>query len=58
MVKTGSPKCLWDHCLEIEAYIRSCISNDIYMIAGLVPEAIMTGTTTDISHIAEFGWYD
>jgi len=58
MIKTGSPKCLWDHCLELEAYVRSCTSNDIYMTAGQVPETIMTGNTADISHIAEFGWYD
>jgi hypothetical protein len=58
MIKTGSPKCLWDHCLELEAYVRSCTSNDIYMTAGQVPETIMTGNTANISHIAEFGWYD
>jgi hypothetical protein len=58
MIKTGSPKCLWDHCLELEAYVRSCISNDIYMTTGQVPETVMTGNTADISHIAEFGWYD
>jgi hypothetical protein len=28
------------------------------MTAGQVPETIMTGSTGDISHIAEFGWYD
>jgi hypothetical protein len=28
------------------------------MTAGQVPETIMTGSTTDISHTAEFGWYD
>ena len=58
MTKTRSPKCLWDHCLELEAYVRSCTSNDIFMTAGQVPETIMTGNTADISHIAEFGWYD
>jgi hypothetical protein len=58
MIKTGSPKCLWDQCLELEAYVRSCTSNDIYMTAGQVPETIMSGNTADISHIAEFGWYD
>ncbi len=58
MIKTGSPKCLWDHCLELKAYVRSCTSNDIYMTAGQVPETIMTGNTADISHIAEFRWYD
>ncbi len=58
MIKTGSPKCLWDHCLEVEAYVHSCTSNDIYMTAGQLPETIMTGNTTNISHIAEFGGYD
>ena len=58
MIKTRSPKCLWDHCLELEAYVRSCTSNDIYMTAGQVSETIMTGNTAIISHIAEFGWYD
>jgi len=28
------------------------------MINGEVPETIMTGSTADISHICEFGWYD
>jgi hypothetical protein len=58
MIKNRSPKCLWDHCLAFEAYVRSCTSNDIYMTAGQVPETIMTGNTANISHIAEFGWYD
>jgi hypothetical protein len=58
MIKTRSPKCFWDHCLELEAYVRSCTSNDIYMTAGQVPETFMTGNTANISHIAEFGWYD
>jgi hypothetical protein len=58
MIKTGSSKCLWDHCLEFEAYVCSCTSNNIYMTAGQVPETIMTGDTANISHIAEFGRYD
>jgi len=58
MISTGSPKPLWDHCLELEALVRSCTCNNIYMTAGQVPETIMTGSTTDISHITEFGWYD
>jgi hypothetical protein len=57
MIKTGSPKCLWDLCLEFEAYVCSCTSNDIYMIAGQVPETIMTENTTNFRHVAEFGWY-
>jgi hypothetical protein len=58
MNKTGSPKTLWGHCLELEALVCSNTSNDIYMTNGQVPETIMKGTTADISHIAEFGWYD
>jgi hypothetical protein len=58
MIKTGLPKCLWDHCLELEAYVRSCTSNDIYMTTGQEPETIMTGNTANISHRAQFGWYN
>ena len=58
MLKTGSPKPLWDHCIELEAFIRSCTSNDIYMTVGQVPETIMTRSTANISHISEFGWYN
>ncbi|KAL3806892.1 hypothetical protein ACHAXA_009587 [Cyclostephanos tholiformis] len=57
-LKTGSQKTLWDHCLELEALVCSNTSNDIYMTNGQVPETIMKGTTADISHMAEFGWYD
>ena len=58
MLRTGSPKPLWDHCLELEALVRSNTSNDIFVTNGQVPETIMKGSTADISHIAEFGWYD
>ena len=53
MISTGSPKSLWDHCLELEALVRSCTCNDIYLTAGQVPETIMTGSTADNSHITE-----
>ena len=58
MLSTSSPKALWDHCLVLQALIRSCTSNGIYMTNGKVPETIMTGSTADISHIAGFAWYD
>ncbi len=57
MMKTGSPKVLWDHCIELEALGCSNTSNDIYMTNGKVPETIMTGSTADISHICEFAWF-
>jgi hypothetical protein len=58
MIKTGSPRVLWDHCIELEALIRSSTSNTVYMTNVEVLETIMTGSTPDISHICEFGWYD
>jgi hypothetical protein len=58
MIKTVSPRVLWDHCIELEALIRSMTSNSVYMTNGKVPETIMTGSTAVISHICEFGWYD
>ncbi len=58
MIKTGSPRVLWDHCIKLEALICSSTSNNIYMTNGEVPKTVMTGSTADISHICEFGWYD
>jgi hypothetical protein len=58
MLSTGSPKALWDHCLVLQALICSCTSNDIYMTNWQVLGTIMTNSTADISHIAEFAWYD
>jgi hypothetical protein len=58
MIKTGSPRVLWDHCIELEALICSSTSNNVYMTNGKVPETIMTGSIANISHIFEFGWYD
>jgi hypothetical protein len=58
MTKTGSPRVLWDHCIELELLIHSLTSNTVNITNGEVPETIMTGSTADISHICEFGWYD
>ena len=53
----GSPKVLWDHCLELEALIRSNTALRHYELNGEVPETIMSGQTADISPFAEVGWY-
>jgi hypothetical protein len=55
MIKTGSPRVLWDYCIELEVLIRSSTSNSVYMTNGKVPETIMTSSTANISHISEFG---
>ncbi len=57
-IKTGSPRVLWDHCIELEALICSSTSNTVYMTNGKVPETIMNGSAANISQICEFGWYD
>ncbi|KAL7530108.1 hypothetical protein ACHAXR_003313, partial [Thalassiosira sp. AJA248-18] len=41
MLKTGTPKRLWDHCLELEALIRSNTALDIYSLDGETPETMM-----------------
>jgi hypothetical protein len=58
MVRSGAPKCLWDHCLEREAYIRSNTAHDIFSLNGQVPETIVSGETADISPFALFKWYE
>jgi hypothetical protein len=57
MLHTTAPKCLWDDCAELEALIRSHTAHDIYKLDGQVPETLVTGSTADISEIAEFKWY-
>ena len=51
-----SPNCLWDHCDELEARIRSCTANDHYLLDGEVPETVLKGNTEDISTICEYEW--
>eukprot|EP00804_Cyclotella_cryptica_P017277 CCRYP_016828-RA/>CCRYP_016828-RA protein AED:0.02 eAED:0.02 QI:0/0/0/1/0/0.5/2/0/461 len=58
MIKSGSPKKLWDDCLVLESYIRSNTAHDIYMPHGEVPETIMSGETSDLSQFCEFEWYE
>jgi transposase len=58
MSKAKSPAKLWDHCLELEGYIRSHTALDIYELKGEVPETIVSGMTADISPYVECGWYD
>jgi transposase len=58
MTKANSPSTLWDHCLELEGYIRSSTALDIYELHGQVPETILSGQTADISPFVQHGWYD
>jgi hypothetical protein len=53
------PKCLWDNCLEREAYVRSFTAHDIYKLNGQVPETVVSGKTaafkeSNPKEVAEF----
>ena len=58
MTNSGSPKRIWDHCLELEGLIRSHTALDIYKLNGEVPETVITRDKDDIITIASNGWYD
>ena len=55
--KAKSPAKLWDHCVELEGYIRSHTAHDIYELNGEVPETLVTGQPSDISPFVEHPWY-
>jgi hypothetical protein len=58
MLSTNAPECLWDLCLQYAAAVRSHTALAIRDLDGEVPATKLTGDTPDISHLAEFGWYD
>ena len=58
MHETNCPEVLWDYCLEWCAQVRSHLALNIRHLDGMVPETKLTGDTADISHLAEFGFYD
>jgi hypothetical protein len=57
MIRTGTPKHLWDHSLGLEGLLRSHTAMDIYELHGQVPETVMTGQTPDISNLCEYEWF-
>jgi hypothetical protein len=58
MVGKKSPKVLWDFCLTLASVVRSSIAQNKCQLKSQVPETIMMGRTSDISHIYEFEWYE
>ena len=53
MMRSLSTAKLWDHCIDLEALIRSNTALDIYELQGQVPETLLSGQTTDISPFIE-----
>ena len=58
MIKSNSPKRLWDDCIELEMDIRSCTANNVFELKGKVPRTVMKGETSSITHLCVIGWYD
>lgn len=58
MHDSGSPAAFWCYCIERRAEIINSVARDNVLLQGQVPHTMMTGRTRDISHVAEFGWYD
>ena len=56
MIRSRAPKKLWDDCLELELYICSNTTHDIYELQGEVPEMIVSGETSDILQFCQHGW--
>ena len=58
LIKSGTPKILWDNCFELESYIRSNTTHGLCKLDGEVPEMIMSGKMSDISQFYEFEWFE
>ena len=57
VVKSSSPKRLWDNCIETEVFIFLNNALDIYGLEGQLPETVMTVKTADISNLCKYEWF-
>jgi hypothetical protein len=58
MIAKKSPVRLWDDCVELVADISSHTVHDNYDLDDMTPQTTLTGETSDISSLAESGWYE
>ena len=58
MTAKDVPELLWDRCLVWCAKVRRVLALNIRSLEGKTPAGYLTGDTADISHLAEFGFYD
>jgi hypothetical protein len=58
MIASHCPIRLWDECIELMADINSHTVHENFGLDGQTPQALITGSTPDISILAEFGWYE
>ena len=55
-MQSRATKCLWDDCLELEAYIRSNTAHDTYNLDWEVPNTVMSGEVSGICQFCELEW--
>ena len=58
MLATRCPLQVWDWCVEWCALVRSHTAWNMASLGGQTPATKITGDTSDISFLAEFGFYD
>ena len=58
MIRTGSPKKLWDHSLEQQALVRPNTYNGAHILNGETPRTFMREETADISRLYKFDWFE
>ena len=58
MVATRTPHKIWDYCTPLSSLVCSHIALLMYQLRGQTPEAVMLGSTPNISHICEFAFYE
>ena len=54
LIKSGTPKRLWDDCLKLESYIRSNTAHGIYKLDAEVPEILLSNKMSEIIQFCEF----
>ena len=57
MLRTRTPKRIWDYCGEWVAAVRRLTAHDLPGLDGRVPDEVIEGNTPDIAEYAQFDWY-
>ena len=58
MIHEQSPRVLWYHCIERQAYVRSNKTHSIYALKGQVPETMVRRQKQYIYPFSAFRWYE
>ena len=56
--ESNCPMVLWCYAAERRGIIIASTFRNIYSLGGQVPATVLTGQQTDISALAETGWYE